>query len=132
MAYEATHNKAGLIINGIITLGPNGANVFYWVIAAIGGIFVLAAVVLAVRRLVSYRVLELGADALLLPHGFLAIKISRIPYADIEGVSESQMSGQKYLWVRACGRKFTIGASLLPDRDSYAFVRDFLMSRVPG
>jgi len=131
MAYKATHNSVGLIINRIITLGPTGATVFYWVIATLGGMFVLAVLLLAVRRVVGHRVLELGTDALLLPNGFLQIKISRIPYADIQGVSETQVSGQTFLYLRAGGRKFTITASLFPNTDSYAFVRDFLTSRAP-
>jgi hypothetical protein len=129
MGYKATHNSVGLIINGIITLGPTGATIFYWVVAALAGMFVLAALLMAIRRLGSHKVLELGTDALLLPHGFLQIKISRIPYVDIQGVSETQVSGQKFLYVRAAGHRFTITASLFPDTDSYLAVRDFLTSR---
>src|SRR5687767_2477724 len=69
MAYKAAHNTVGLIINGIITLGPTGATAFYWVIAGLGAGFVLLALLLSARRLSSPQVLEVGTDALLLPHG---------------------------------------------------------------
>ena len=53
MAHKAMHNSAGLIINGIITLGPTGAIVFYWVIAAACGVFVLGSLIFTIRRVVS-------------------------------------------------------------------------------
>src|SRR5438132_6347408 len=82
MADKATHNTVGLIINGIITLGPNGATTFYWVISALGAGFVLLALLLTVRRIASPQVLEVGTDALLLPHGRFQRQMSRIAYSD--------------------------------------------------
>jgi len=128
MAYKATHNTVGLIINGIIKLGPTGATVFYWVIAALGAGFVLLALLLAVRRLASPQTLELATDALLLPCGRFQRHTSRIAYSDIQNVSEFQVSGQKFLYVTAAGLRYTITASLFPDSDSYVAVRDFLIS----
>jgi len=64
-AYQGYHNKAGLTINGIIRLEPSGATVFYWIIAVASGMFVAAALLLTVRRMVNPQVLELGLDALL-------------------------------------------------------------------
>jgi hypothetical protein len=131
MAYKATHNTVGLIINGIITLGPTGATVFYWVIAALGAGFVLLALLLTARRIASPQILEVGTDALLLPHGRFQTQTSRIAYSDIQGVSEVQVSGQRFLYVTAGGLRFTITASLFPDTDSYVAVRDFLISHAP-
>ena len=71
MAYKATHNRVGLIINGIITLGPTGATAFYWGLAAICGMVVPVALLLTLRGLASHQFLEVGRHALLLPHGFL-------------------------------------------------------------
>lgn len=131
MAYKATHNAVGLIINGIITLGPTGATTFYWVISALGAGFVLMAILLTVRRLASPQMLELGTDALFLPHGRLQRQTSRIAYADIQSVSEVRVSGQTFLYVTATGLRYTITASLFPDVETYAVVRDFLVSHVP-
>jgi hypothetical protein len=128
MAYKATQNNVGLIINGIITLGASGATAFYWVITALCGMFVLAALVLTLRRIVNPQVLELETDALLLPHGFLQTRTSRIPYTDIQELSEDQVSGQTFLYLTAYGRRFTISASLFSDTATYVAVRDFLLS----
>jgi hypothetical protein len=131
MAYKATNNTLGLTINGIITLGPTGATVFYWVIAAFGAVFVLLAFLLTVRRIASPQVLEVGTDALSLPHGRLQRRTSHIAYADIKSVSEFQVSGQTFLYVTAGGLRYTITASLFPDTESYKVVRDFLASHAP-
>jgi len=131
MAYKATHNTVGLIINGIITLGPSGATVFYWVISALGAGFVFLALLLTARRIANPQILELGTDALLLPYGRFQRQTSRIAYSDIQSVAEVQVSGQKFLYVTASGLRFTITASLFPDTDSYVAVRNFLVSHAP-
>lgn len=128
MAHKAAHNTVGLIINGIITLGPTGATVFYWVVSALGACFVLLGIMLAVRRIASPRVLELGADKLLLPFGRFQRQTVCIAYADIQSVSEARVSGQTFLYVTAGGLKHTITASLFPDMETYSEVREFLMS----
>ncbi len=130
MGYKAAHNSAGVIINGLVTLGPAGATVFYWIVAATAGLFVLAAIAITLRRILSPKVLELTTDSLLLPYGFLQKKTSRIAYADIQRVEEIQISGQTFLYVTAGGLRFTITASLLPDKDSYTAISNFLRSQV--
>ncbi|MEI6398553.1 MAG: hypothetical protein WCO71_07280 [Pseudomonadota bacterium] len=130
MAYRAFHNTVGLTINGVITLGPAGATVFCWVVAAGGAGFLLLALLLTFRRIASPQVFELGTDALVLPHGFLQRQPTRIAYSDIQGLSEVQVYRQTFLYVTVAGRKFTIIASAFPDKDSYLAVRDFLLSHV--
>ncbi len=131
MAYKASHNNVGLYFfhKNFITLGTSGATAFYWVIAALGGVFVLAALVLALRRIVNPGVLELKTDALLLPHGFLQTQTSRIRYTDIQELSEAQVSGQTVLYLTVYERRFTITASLFSDTTNYVAVRDFLLSQ---
>ncbi|MCW1923830.1 hypothetical protein OKA05_14780 [Luteolibacter arcticus] len=132
MGYKAAHNTAGLTINRIITLGPTGATAFYWVISALGAGFVLAAIVAIARRIARPKVLELGTEALLLPHGILQRQTSRIAYADIVNVSEVQVSGQTFLYVTVGGLRYTITASLLPDKETYSDIRAFLDSQAQG
>lgn len=131
MAHKAATNSVGAILNGIITLGPTGATAFYWVISGLSAGFVVMALLLTARCISSPQVLELGTEALLLPHGRFQKQTSRIVYSDIQAVSEAQVSGQRFLYVTAGGLRFTITASLLPDAEAYAAVRDFLVSRAP-
>ncbi len=130
MGYKATHNTAGVIINGLVTLGPTGATVLYWGVAVTAGLFVLAAIAITLRRIASPKVLEFTTDSLLLPYGFLQTKTSRIAYADIQRVEEIEISGQTFLYVTAAGLRYTVAASLLPDKDSYTAIRTFLQSQL--
>ena len=89
------------------------------------------ALLLTARRIANPRLLEMGTDALLLPHGRFQKQTCRIAYSEIQAVSEVQFSGQKFLYVTAGGLRYTITASLFPDADSYVAVRDFLVSQAP-
>lgn len=130
MAREALNNNAGIIINGVISLGTNGATIFYWVMSALGAGFVILGLLLIGRRIASHQVLELGTESLILPYGFMQRKTSIIAYADIEKVSEVEVSGQKFLYVHAKGLKYTVNASLFPNKETYAEVKSFLASWV--
>jgi len=48
IAEEAATNDRGLILEGIFRFSPHGATVFYWVLAGLSALFVLAALFLAV------------------------------------------------------------------------------------
>lgn len=130
LAHEASQNTAGLILNGVIELGPVGATRFYWVLAALCAGFVAAAAAALVLRVVRPQVLELGTDAMNVPGGFFQRRLSRVAYADIQDVSEVKISGQTILYVVAGGRRVAVAASLFADRASYAAVREFLDSCV--
>jgi hypothetical protein len=129
MAYKAIHNTVGLIINGIVFIGPRGATTFYWIISGLGGGFVLMAILLTLRRVANPRTLELSTDALVLPYGRFQSKTARIAYSDIQSVKEIEISGQRFFYVIASGLRYTVTASLFPDSESYDSVRDFLVSR---
>jgi hypothetical protein len=128
MAYEATHNHDNLIMFGY-TLEAAAANVFLWIMTTACGLFVLAGLLIALRYIASRQVLELGTDALLLPHGFLQTRLARIAYSDIQNVREVQVTGQKFLYITVGGQKFHVIASAMPDTDCFVAVRDFLLSR---
>jgi hypothetical protein len=131
MAHKAFHNEAGLIINGLITLGPSGATVFYWIIAVTAALFVVTAFLLVIRRLINPQILEVQEDVILIPYGFLTTRISRVAYRDLQRVWETEVSGQRFLCFIAAGLKYSIAASMLPDKESYAALKDLLHSRLP-
>jgi hypothetical protein len=130
MVYTAVHNQAGVIIEGIIRLGPNGATLFYWGIAALAGMFVLLALLLMFHRLVNPQVLMLESDALVLPGRLFQRQPIRIAYREIQDYSEVEMYGQRSLRLSVYGKKFAVQAALFADRDSYDVVKDFLISQV--
>lgn len=128
MAHQAIHNAVGLRFKGIITLEPNAVTVFYWVISVLAAGFVLLALAMVVRRMVNPRSIELGPDSLVLPHGLFQRKTSRIAYADIRGVTETKIAGERFLYLTTVNRRFTIASTLFPNSDNYDSVRDLLMA----
>ena len=130
MAHEAITNTVGLTIDGVISLGPTGANVFYWMISGLGGGFVLMGVFLAIGRIVHPAALELSSTELLIPCGWFMKKHSRVVLAEIDRVAEVEASGQRFLYVFSAGMKHTITASLLPTKSCYAEVKEILSSQV--
>lgn len=125
MAYKAIHNNVGLVINGIITLGPGKATVFYWVISALGAGFVFLALLLTARRIADPGILEVGPDAFYLPYGRFKKQTSRIACSEIQSVSEVQVSGRRFLYVTAGGLRFTITALLFPDTEQLCWRQGF-------
>jgi len=130
MAYKAAHNQAGVIIEGIIRLGPEGATRFYWVITGICGMMAFFALLFALLRIVKPRYLVVEKDALLLPGHLFQREPTRIAYADIQELSEDHVFRQTLLNITVQGRRHGLLASLLPDEASYIAIRDFLRSQV--
>ena len=97
---------------------------------AVGAVPVLLALMLTVRRLVFPRFLELDQDALSVPMGFLRVRATRIPYAEVEWTRETAHFSAAVLSLRTRERAGEVISSFLPDAASYASVRDFLHSRL--
>jgi hypothetical protein len=128
MVYAALNEKSGLVIEGIIRLGPAGARIFYWVIAALAAVFVLFALFLTFHRLVNPQVLVLESDSLLLPGRMFQREPIRVPYKDIQHCSDREVYSQRFLQLSAHGRKYVVKAALFSDHESYNAVREFLIS----
>lgn len=103
----------------------------HWILSAVGILSAGFASLLAVRRLVFPKFLEIGQDTLLVPRGFSQTSIQKISYADIEDSWEtSHGSTTVTLNLHVKGRTFEINSIMLPDTASYVAVRDFVNSRV--
>jgi hypothetical protein len=123
----------GLVINGIIELGPQGARNFYWVLAVLSALMSLGGLALIVRLLLFPKILELGENALMLPCGFMQWRIDCIRYADIQELSEGRINSQTFLTIMTSGgRKYHVMRSMFHDGQRYTEVRDYLASRVVG
>jgi hypothetical protein len=130
-AVRAGNNTRGVIIEDAITLGPEGATTFYWVLFALSTCFVLAAVVLAVHRVTAApQRLRFGATEMTVPASRWSRAVKTIAYRDVQSLTEQVVSGQRMLHLRHTGGKYTIVASLLPSTAAYDEVRARLGSAV--
>lgn len=130
MGYKAIHNTVGLTINGLITLEPSGATVFYGSMAALGASFVLVFLALGLYKIACPMVLELTSDALVLPNGGWRGTTSRVLYAQMQQLTEVTGYGQRFLYVYAGGLRYTIVGSQLADAESYETIRSFLAGQL--
>jgi len=129
-ANEAINNDRGVIIDNVITLDTGGATIFYWILAGLSAGFVLIAIAAMLRTYLSPKVLRLEIDSLSLPHGFLHRQISRIHYSSIDRISETEVSGQKFLYLHTRDKRYSLVRSMLPSDQIYKEIRDFLSAQV--
>ncbi len=92
--YRALQNDRGLVINGIIHLGPHAADVFFAVLAALSVGFVAMGVLGAVRFLGTPRWVVLHDDAIELPPTVIRRAVRRVPYASVVAIELWNVSGQ--------------------------------------
>ena len=111
-----------------LVLGPSGAALFYWILAAMSAVFTLMILFTTARQFFIHQILELGKDAIVLPRGVFKTRNIRIPYQEIDRVWETEISGHKSLFLTVGGRQWKIASSLLPDMASYIAIRDYLSS----
>jgi hypothetical protein len=127
---RASDNRRGVIINGIIELGPDGATRFYYVLCAASVGFVVVSIVMAYHRLAFQQRLVFGTAAMTVPLSRWSRATKQIAYRDIQGMSITAVSGQTFLYVHHVGGKYTIVASMLPSQEAFEEVRALLAAKI--
>jgi hypothetical protein len=102
---------------------PHGFVLWFGLAPTILGLLVIA------RRLAFKCFLVLEEDALILPTGFGRVRTTRIPYASIERVWETNLPFTTVLSVATKEGKFEVVSMMLPDTRSYLDDGKFLSSR---
>ena len=109
LAWKATTNDRGLILNGLIYFSQAGATTFYWVLAALSTVFVAAAIwIVASTLIVGVPDIALTDQAISIPAGFPIKRPLSIPFAEITGLSRSEISGQQFLVLHTKSKKHHI------------------------
>jgi hypothetical protein len=130
LGIKAANNDRGLIINGIIELGPDGATLFYWVLTTSSIGFVAVAILIAYHRLTYRQRLAFGVSSLIGPTSRWSRQEREIAYRDIRELSTITISGQRFLYITHLGGKYTIAASLLPSKAAFEEVCELLATKV--
>src|SRR5258708_37404551 len=120
---EASGNERGLVINGVIELGPDAATKFYWVLCACSVAFVVLSVFLAFHRIAFRQRLAFGPTSLIVPASRWSHAETEIPYHDMQRLSAARVSGQRFLYIQHPGGKYTITSSMLPSKNAFDEVR---------
>jgi hypothetical protein len=110
--YRGLNNRQGLVINRVIELGVDGANVFYWVFAAGSACFVLAALAALAFRALHETYLVLDEQALSLPSRW-SKRVRVVPYSAIRGVELVTLQGQRLLYLATESGRVTVAGIML-------------------
>lgn len=111
--HRAITNERGLVINRVIELGPEGADVFYSAFCAASMLFVIAAVGVGLQRVLRPMRIAFTTEGLIVPHGPLSSVEICIPYLEIFGLRKYRRSSNDFIeLIRPTGHYTIIGVRL--------------------
>lgn len=84
LGLAASRNNRGMLIGGVIELGPTGATVFYWVLFTFGVLSVICLVALGYQRLRYRRRIVLGHQSIIVPANGWSAAEKQIDFRDIQ------------------------------------------------
>lgn len=99
LMHRASTNHRGLIINGLIELGVDGATRFYSVFAVFSWCVVALALYATLSGLIRGPRLLLNEDSMVVPTGLLFVRYQTMRYADVRRIAEVTIRGQQLLTV---------------------------------
>ena len=132
MGHEAMVNDRGLIINGLIHLGPDGATIFYWCIAAVCGAFVAVGVPAFIVGLMSSHRVTLTATDISAPRFGFSRTPTLVKLNDVQHVNVQVVQKQRFLNIHHASGKLTINESYLPSRAVFEELCAAIVNRAPG
>ena len=128
MLHEARTNARGLLIDRVIRLDPGEATIFYYVIAAVGFLFVPAAIFALYVSFTRKPVLTLGASSITVPFG-IRRQERTLAYADIKSIQHHQVRSQELKITPHVGKPVSITSSWLPSKSVFTTLRGELTQR---
>lgn len=118
--YLGITNHKELLINNWLHFSVTGASIFYWVMAGLSSLFVIAAI-LALGSRNSKHSLCLQTNGLSLPQGFMLRKTVFLPYQEITDIQLQHVSGQRFIKLFMANQKtYSINVSFLASKARYA------------
>ncbi len=130
LATTAHGNAAGLIIDGVISLNPGQATMFYRIVAAVSAVMTLGGVLGVYRAVTSQHKLILDDVALRVPKSGLSDRVAVISYHTITGLSVLEIRSRRFLTVTHAGGHIHIYEGMLPGHDAFERVGQALQQRV--
>lgn len=131
----AISNDRGLIINGIISMGDQGATIFYAILTLLSTGFVVAGALGVWSGVRSTRTVQLTQDAVICPKSGLSKTIITVPYENITALETSAVQKQVFLHVHHTGTdhsggKLIIARQMFPSNDQFETFSTHLADRV--
>ncbi len=126
---KACTNDRGLILNWI-HFSQFGATVFYWVLAGFFALFVLLAVwILFAIRVHGVPDVVLTAESISFPAGALVKRALELPLREIENISQTEVSGQRFLMLKTAAKKHHLVLNWLESKEAEQHLASVLRER---
>jgi hypothetical protein len=132
MGREAMFNDRGLIINGLIHLGPAGATIFYWCLAAVSGVFVAIGIPAFFVGLLSSRRVTLTATAISAPKFGFSRAPTVVLLSDVQQVSLQKVQKHRFLNIHHAHGKLAIAESYLSSAAVFEALCSEIIARTPA
>ncbi len=123
----ASKNDKGALLENVIKLDVNTATILLWFLFGSSILLCLCGILGAMSSITNPRKLTLDEHQIALPCGFLAQDTIRILYENINNMEELEISGQTFLQFNNKGKKYSILASHLPNKEAYISVKNKLL-----
>jgi hypothetical protein len=109
LGYKAVTNDRGLILNGIIEFGAFGATAFYWILTVLSVLFGLVSLWTIFTTFVhGVPDVVLAENSISFPVGFPVKRKFTLPYSEIAGLSQTELNGQRFLFLHTATKKYSI------------------------
>jgi len=129
MGYTAITNDQGLILNGVIRMGPMGASIFFWVLTLIM-VFGLAAATLGlIKGRNSEKQIVLTDTTISAPKSALNDQVVTVSYDDILNLTTQNVNGQHFVNIHHPGGKLVIPHAMLPNKATFDELVEILVNR---
>jgi hypothetical protein len=129
---KAATMDRGVVLGGLVELSADGARSFYWVLAGLSAVFVVAALFGIVAGIFSRQSLQLSESSLSVPKNLWTRAPVVVPVSDISETRLRTISRQRMLLIRHSRGALNITEKMLPDRASFEAVRAAIDERVPA
>ena len=132
LGMKAASNVKPLSLFLVWDLSPQGATVFFWVIASVSGLFVTGGLFGIWRRLSRTQRIALDDEGLLLPKSAISNQEIRVPYSGVIGLSITSVAGERVMtiWLKN-GTSHGISGSLLPTPRDFDEILETIRQHAP-
>ncbi|WP_374369258.1 hypothetical protein [Dongia sp.] len=120
----------GLELFRIITLGPMGADIFWFCLGVLATGMVIAVLVLLYVNATTERAIVLRPRAMTLPRHILLAQEVTIPYRDITSVKIGSAGRNKYIRIKSDKSKVIVHQGVMPDYQSFVELYQEIVERV--
>jgi len=107
-AHRAATTDRGLVIDGIITLGPGGASTFFAVLAVVSAAMTVLGLAANLRLALATLEVVVDADSIRIPGSLFRPGARTLRFAEVGRVQVQEVGGQAFVFLATATRKASV------------------------